>query len=293
MAKLSHQLEYIAARILKGLVTVMSASAADRFGRGMGTIGYYLLSKRRDIALENLQHATCVDLTDEEKLGVIENVFQNICHTYIDLARFKKLGHEGLKRIVSGNAEPYLEEINNYGKGGIVVSAHFGNWELQASWVNALGYKLDGIAKTQSNPLINDLVQQLRREMHVTVIQSRRGNLREIFKSLQQKRLVMIVADQHDPSGNLILDFFGRPAAIAKGPAAFAVRFDCPLMPLLMRREAYDRHVITAAKPIYPPQSGDVEKDIIDMTKEYLRFFEEVIATYPDQWLWTHRRWKV
>ncbi|MBI5265795.1 MAG: lipid A biosynthesis acyltransferase, partial [candidate division Zixibacteria bacterium] len=62
---------------------------------------------------------------------------------------------------------------------------------------------------------------------------------------------------------------------------------------MLLRRERYDRHVVMAGPAIYPPNSGDEEKDIVFMTEAYTRFFEECIRKYPDQWLWTHRRWKL
>jgi KDO2-lipid IV(A) lauroyltransferase len=80
---------------------------------------------------------------------------------------------------------------------------------------------------------------------------------------------------------------------MAKGPALFAVRCGSPILPFLLRRERYDRHVIMAGDPIYPPESGDLEADILAMTEAYTRFFEDGIREYPDQWMWTHRRWKV
>jgi KDO2-lipid IV(A) lauroyltransferase len=61
----------------------------------------------------------------------------------------------------------------------------------------------------------------------------------------------------------------------------------------VLRRERYDRHVVLAGPAIYPPNSGDEEKDIALMTRAYTGFFEESIRKYPDQWLWTHRRWKL
>jgi KDO2-lipid IV(A) lauroyltransferase len=88
------------------------------------------------------------------------------------------------------------------------------------------------------------------------------------------------------------MDFFGRPASIARGPALFAIRCGCPVIPLLLRRERHDRHVLIAGELIYPPKSGDEEADVRSMTARYVKFIEENIRRYPDQWLWTHNRWK-
>ena len=114
-----------------------------------------------------------------------------------------------------------------------------------------------------------------------------------VFRSLKANRFVTILADQHAPASRVIIDFFGRPASVATGPALFAIRCDCPILPHVLIRENYDRHRVLKGPAIYPPHSGDREADISSMTMAYTGFLEETIRQHPDQWLWTHRRWKV
>ncbi|MFQ5454484.1 MAG: lysophospholipid acyltransferase family protein, partial [Candidatus Zixiibacteriota bacterium] len=119
------------------------------------------------------------------------------------------------------------------------------------------------------------------------------STLRDVIKALHANQFIGIVADQHDPSEKLILDFFGRKATVPRGPALFAIKTGCPILPYLLRRERYDRHVIIPCKPIYPPDNKDLEAGIREMSLTYLKFFEDTIRKYPDQWMWTHRRWKI
>lgn len=164
---------------------------------------------------------------------------------------------------------------------------------MLGSLATALGYEMNAIAAVQHNPLIDRMVTRLRQATGIKIIPIRASTLRDVFRALKANRFIGIVPDQHDPAEGLVLDFFGRQATVPRGPAVFAIKAGCPILPYMMRRERYDCHVVIPGEPVYPPQSGDMEKDIRDMSLTYLTFFESVIRQYPDQWMWTHRRWKL
>jgi KDO2-lipid IV(A) lauroyltransferase len=151
---------------------------------------------------------------------------------------------------------------------------------------------MDFLMGTQHNEKIDKMLVGFRKAMGVGVIQLSTST-RSVFKALKQNHLTGLVADQHASSGGVAVQFFGRPAATPRGPALFAIRANCPLLPMMLHRERYDRHTVIKGIPIYPPNTGDEEADIAAMTIEYTKFFESVIRKYPDQWLWTHRRWKL
>ncbi len=292
MARLSHRLEYLAAVAGVTLANSLSARAADSLGAGLGSVAYLLWRSRRRVATDNLKHAFGAALTDTEIRDVVKRVFRNIGRTVVEFARFRTLGRDGAERIVIGECRDMLERIHAEGKGALFITAHFGNWELLGGWPAALGFPVDFLVGEQHNAQVDRLLNGFRRQMGVGIIPLRTG-IRGIFRSLKSNRFACVVADQHAPSGYVIVDFFGRKAATPKGPAAFAVKAGCPLTPFLMRRERYDRHVIIPGDPIYPPDSGDQDEDIRRMTQAYTDFFEKGIRQYPDQWMWTHRRWKL
>jgi len=292
VAKLSHRLEYLAARLGMGLACSLSPRLADSFGATLGGIFHSLAGKRRAIATDNLKQALGNRLSDDEIKGIVERVFENIGRTLIEVSRFGRLTPDGMREIIVGEGEKHIHRANEEGKGAVFLTAHFGNWELLGQWAGIHGMAIDLLTGTQHNALIDEMMNKQRRKLGAGVIPLQ-TSLRGVFKALKANHLIGTAADQHAPAQSLIMEFFGRQASIPQGPAAFAVRAGCPILPYLMRRERHDRHVVIAGEPIYPPISGDNEADIRDMTARGMRFFEDVITRYPDQWMWTHRRWKI
>ena len=291
MAKLSHEIEYLATLLGVKLAQAMPAGLADSFGATLGSLVHFALASRRRITHDNLVRALGESLSDTERKLVVKNVFRNTGRTLIEFARLGRLVKGGLDDLIVDDGLNHLERVHTEGRGGIVVTAHFGSFELFGAWVGTRGYPMDFLTGVQHNQKVNNLLNGFRREIGVGLISIDR-TLRPVFKALRSNRLIGLIADQHAPSG-VVVGFFGRPAATPKGPAAFAVKAKAPILPFVMRRERHDRHVVMAGDPIYPPGSGDDEQDIIAMTSAYTRFFEDCIRKYPDQWLWTHRRWKV
>ncbi|MFH1373896.1 MAG: lysophospholipid acyltransferase family protein [bacterium] len=292
MARLSHHIEYGFTWLGVKLAGLMSARAADVFGATLGRLAYILLASRRHIAYDNLRRSLGDTVSPEETQAIVRRVFENIGRTLIEFARFGRIKPAGTRKIVVGDGEEHLQQTRREGRGGLVVTAHFGNWELLGSWVAAAGYPMDFLVGTQHNQKVDRLFNDFRRQMGVGIV-SLKTSARGVFKCLRANRIAGLVSDQHASSGGVVVNFLGRPAATPRGPAAFAIRAGCPLLPFLIRRERYDRHVVMAGTPVYPPNSGNEEKDIETMTKAYTKFFEDGIRRYPDQWMWTHRRWKL
>lgn len=292
MAGLTHSVEFLAARIGLGLAQALPAGPADRLGAGLGSAACRLLASRRRLAFDNIKQALGGQLTDSEIDAIVKRVFQNIGRTLVEVARFEKLDAERIRAQITPAGLDTIEAARRQGRGAIIGTAHFGNWEIMGVFPAVFGIPSDTLAIQQHNLKINRLIINLRQSMGVRILEVP-ANARQVFRSLNENRVVIIAADQHAAAGTLVMDFFGRPAAVARGPALFALRRKCPLIPMLLRRERYDRHVVIAGDAIYPPASGDEESDLRSMTAAYLKFLEKHIAAWPDQWLWTHNRWKL
>lgn len=290
MAKLKHLIEYAAVRILAFWAQLLSARWADRLGAGLGTLVYHLAAGRRKIAGDNIRSTIGKSFAESEIESLTKKVFQNIGRTLIEIARFENLKSEEVSKIVEGDSS-ILKKIYDEGKGGIILTAHFGNWELLGTWPAVMGYPMHFLVGTQHNLEVDELLNSFRKKMGVGII-SLAGSLRSIFKALKANHFVGIAADQHAPAG-IRINFLGREASHARGPALFSIRTGAPICPFLIRRERFDKHIIISGEPIYPPNSGDEEKDIRTITLAFARFCEENIRLYPEQWMWTHRRWKL
>ena len=291
MAKLSHNLEYLLALTGISLAQLLSPRVADSFAAGLGSFAHAILTSRRRIAIENLARAMGDTLSAKEIEAITRRVFQNTGRTLVEFSRFGKCLQTMLDDYIVDDGLEHMQAVHDEGHGVVIVVPHFGSWELFGAWVATRGFPMDIITGVQHNEKVDRLLRGFRTEIGVGMIPVNRS-VRGVFKSLKANRFVGLISDQHAPSG-VVVKFFGRPAATPKGPAAFAVKAGAPVLPFMMRRERYDRHVVMAGEPIKSPASGDDEADIVAVTQEYTKFFESCIRQYPDQWLWTHRRWKV
>jgi len=288
---LSHEIEYFFTLLGVRLAQALPVRLAESFGAALGSLAHLVLASRRRITHENLRRAMRETLSETDRDLIVKQVFKNTGRTLIEFARLGRTIETGLDSIIIGDGLDQMKAVHDKGKGGIVVTAHFGSFELFGAWVGSRGFPMDFLTGVQHNEKVNRLLNGFRREIGVGLISIDRS-LRPAFKALKANRFIGMIADQHAPSG-VTVDFFGRPAATPKGPAAFAVKSGAPLLPFVMRRESAERHVVMAGDPIYPKATGDDEADIHTLTTAYTKYFEHCIRQYPDQWLWTHRRWKV
>jgi len=291
MAKLSHNIEYAITLFGVKLAQMLSPKGADNLGAGLGSLAHLLAGSRRKICRENLSKSLGDEFTEKEIIEITQRVFKNIGRTLVEFSRFGVTSQERVKEIIIGDGIKNIEEAFKNGRGGIITTAHFGCWEMLGAWFGCMGYPMNFLVGTQHNAKVDNLFIEFRKSMDVGIIPLK-SSIRGVFKALKANNLVGLVADQHTGSG-LPIDFLGRKAAAAIGPASFAVKIGSPVLPYLMRRESYDRHVIMAGKPLYPDKNNDPEDEINRITIECNKFFEEGIREYPDQWMWTHRRWKI
>lgn len=291
MARLSHYAEFLVVRGLTAWAQALSPERADRLGAGIGRLAYRLLSSRRAIAQDNLDHAFGFSLAADARDALIRRVFENTGRTLVELARFPLITADWLDRAIEPHGADILQKALDGGRGGVVVTPHFGNWELLGVYSRHWGFPVEVLVTTQHNLLVDRHLTSLRERAGVAIIRAG-SSVRRLFKALKENKLIAFAADQHATSGDLVVTFFGRPAAAPEGPALMAIRAGAPILPFCMRRDRFDRHVIMPGPAIYPPNSGDEKADIRLMTEHYMRHFETVIRAYPDQWLWTHRRWK-
>lgn len=292
MASVSDILEYLGLRLVWLIANLLSARTADRFGAMMGRIVFSVYGSRREITKQNLKMALGDEYDHDRITAISKGVFENIGRTLIETCRLKKLGREGVINLIEADSGRIFEKIGADGKGALTLTAHFGNWELMGAWLATVGPQTSFLVATQHNSLVDKILEDSRASFGVDIIHTD-SSLKDVFRNLRNGGFLVILADQHAPGESYVREFFGRPASIARGPALFSIRTGCPIVPLVLLRERYDRHVVLTAEHIYPPNSGDEEADVEYIMNRYTKFLETVIREHPEQWLWTHRRWKV
>jgi len=290
--KITYRIEYAVARACLALLRAMPPAAASNFGGFLGrSIGPLLPPSA--VAYANLKVAM-PELDETARRRVVRGVWENLGRTVAELPHLANLQRD----TPSG---PGFEVRNEHiikriaAEGGPVVfcSAHIGNWEFLQMAAASLGLPFAGIYRAAANPLMNNLIQQLRgaagaRDQPL-FSKGSTGARRAMAHIARGGRLALLV-DQKMNDG-IEARLFGLPAMTAPAAAAFALRVRCPVVCGHVERIGPARLCLVAEEPLELPDSGDRQADIALLTQRINDQLERWIRARPESWLWLHRRW--
>ncbi|MBU3911339.1 MAG: mitochondrial fission ELM1 family protein [Candidatus Omnitrophica bacterium] len=283
-------LGFVAVKALAALFFCASPGFALWIGRRIGDIAYAVNIKRRSIAYANLK-AAFPEKKSRELKKINRAHFQNLVMSVVEFFKLPAIA----KRYLDDHAEvrnfERIDEALDKGKGIIILAGHFGNWEMASLAVSSRGHVLTVFVREQKHKRLNDLLNSYRRKTGCRVI-TKGFSIREIIKTLHGNGIVAILMDQDAGPNGVFVDFFGRPASTAPGAMAFAIKTGATILPTFVRRPAFNKHEIIMNEPFSLVSGKDKDKDIKEYLKKISAVLESYIRKFPDQWLWSHKRWK-
>ena len=258
-------------------------------GSGLAKIFGPLLRSKRIIE-KNLK--ICFKNVDQKKIKKISlGMWDNIGRTfseYVFLNNFQK-NHNHLIKL---NGTEYLDEIKNSNKPVVFVSGHLSNFELLGTKLNQCGIRFCAIYRPLNNIFLNPIMEYLRLKYVCPImIKKGRSNIRELLNKIKSGYSVIIIADQRTSEGKKI-EFFNCPALTTTIPAQISLKYNCKIVPLRMERLSYNNFEMTIYKPFEYKKSDNYEKDTYNLTLQVNKQLEKMILKRPEQWLWSHNRWK-
>ncbi len=259
---------------------------AERFGEALGRGLYRLSRKHRERALRNLELAFPA-MSPAERIALSKLVFEHFGRIAADFMASGQLTKEELDRSCEIVGLEHLRSAQSVGKGVLLITGHFGNWERAAAWMSSRGYKLGVVARDTSESATNELLQRLRSASGTDVI-SRGNSTRRILEKLRRNEMVAILPDQN--SGEAYLPFFGKLAGTVLGPGVLHERTGAPVIPAWCVWLGPGRYRIMI-EPALTSQPGFSIKGE-GMMRSINDALERIIRQYPEQWLWFHDRWK-
>ncbi len=291
MRKFRYRIEYGILAVVKLIANVLPERASQAAGALTGRLIYFIWRKRRTIAIDNIRRSHVALLSERDASCIAQETFVNMGRTAFEILRLgRTVQSKFLERIEINGAE-WLQWASEQGRGAVLVSGHFGNWEIFGACARSLGYPVDFVVKPVRNPLVDAMYNRCRAKMGVGIIHTQTAT-RAIISALQRKRFVAILADQYAGADGVVIDFLGRPASTPRGPAALALKFGCPLITGVLERLEHGRFRAVIEAPIEFPATDDSEEAVRSITQEIARRLEVHIRRVPGQWLWTHRRWR-
>ncbi len=250
-----------------------------------------LISKRdRDAITANLKIITPV--ADRKMIAVYrKNIFRNFAKYMVDFFRFSIIQKADIENDIEFSGLDIVDSALKKSKGVIVLTAHIANWELGGIAMALLGYPIVCVALTHRNKKINDFFIKQRENKGFSVIPLGNAAFRSL-QALKKNKVLALAGDRDFTQSGIVIDFFGKPTIIPKGPAAFSLKTGSPLLIGILSRKPNDKFSFVYEGPITIDASGDEEKDIIALSKKFVAVFERYIRKNPDQWLMFRRFWE-
>jgi len=286
----THKVEYALARSLEKAVSTMPERASDAFGRSIGRT-IYRLGLRRDTVEENLRIAF-PDEPDSWREEVMRASYEHLGREVAAMLRLSKLDPGAVVERTTTIGWDALEESLALGRGVLLVTGHYGNWEIAAAAVAARGVPIAAIVRRQGNRIVDERLQKVRKRLGVENIYQSEAPKR-VPRILRENGVVGIVGDQDARRSGIFVPFFGRPASTHRGPALFALRLNAPVFSCVARRLPGDdvRYEVAGEKVPFTP-TGILDDDVAALTTELAARLEGQIRKDPSQYFWFHKRWK-
>ncbi|TCL64788.1 KDO2-lipid IV(A) lauroyltransferase [Hydrogenispora ethanolica] len=290
---LKNWLEFFALQAFLWFTRIMPFSWSCWVGKQLGKMAYQVLTSRRQLTIENIREAQGQGfLTGINVNELACKVWENIGQVGSEFFYFYSRGFDALRKRVTISGEANLRQVLAQRKGAILIVAHLGNWELLGLALSALGYPLTPLVKTQTNPLVDRVIQAKRQSAGIKVVPRERF-LRQIVLALRNNEIVPFLIDQSQAGQRGVrVQVFGRTASLPPGAAEFALKTGAPVIFAYLVREEGNRYRVVISEEIELSKTGDYAEDLVANTAYYIGMVQEVVTHYPEQWLWMHKLWE-
>ncbi len=261
-----------------------------------GRFIYKYLPYRRPVILENLNRVYGANVSQDQIKALAQAHYSHLLSLFKELIAFRFLSDARKKALVRVEGVPEMIEAFEAGRGILILTGHFGNFEV--STVAGIEHfpQVKGRIHFLRRPIkpkwLSDMLTRRFNQAGFGVV-GRRGSLEEIVSTIEKGDAIVFPFDQfaRKPEG-IAVEFFGHAAGTYKSMAVIALATGAPVMPAASWREPDGTHVLKFWPALQPVLDDDVGAEITRNTRAYNEALELAIVRHPEQWWWVHRRWK-
>ena len=288
--------KYWAFRGLSWLSRIVPLRLAYWVGTAVGDVVYFTWKQHSANAVSNMRRV----LGDTADWRLVKEVardsFRNYAKTIVDFLRLPYLDAEDIHKAVPlAEGWENLDKALGKGKGVLVVSAHFGNWDLAGALLGSYGLPLHAVADSFGTKKMDERIRSTREKYGVKIIKVETGSLKQIFAALKRNEIVVLVVDRpHGPGDGVPVQFFGETAYFPAGSAAIALKTGAAIVLGYCARSKGDKTFHGAFEPPLEYEhllTGDKEADIQIIMQQVVNRIESIIRRYPDQWYMFRQMW--
>ena len=286
-------LVYVLVRIVDAIVQIIGPDCALYHARRLGRLWWAADRKHRQIALTNLANSF-PEWTEARRQAVGRASFESlVCFAVDVLLTPRRITPTGWQRHVRlAGFKPVLELLLTPNQPVIMLTAHYGNFEIIGYTFATLGFATVSVARPVDNAYLNDFILGVR-ERHGQEILYKRGATGSMQDVLSTGGVLCFIADQNAGQKGEFVQFFGRPASTYKSIGLLAIQYNAPIVVGCARRQGRGFHYeIGLQEIIYPAQWQGQPDELHWITQRFSDAIESFVRHTPEEYWWLHRRWK-
>ena len=286
MKKIIYFIEFLFVEFLFIICRVIGFRSASNLGFFIGKNFGNFFRKKKSI-IENLHKSKIViNISDNQFVNNVLGNYGRILAEYPFLKDFRK---NKLEQFISIDGIENLDKIKINKKPVVFISGHFNNFELMAMQIEKHGINLAAIYRPLNNVFLNKTMERIRSK-YICRNQIRKGRsgTRQILANLKKGNSIALMIDQRVTEG-IKIDFFGNLASTTTIPAQIIKKYQCDLVPIYIERFEKFNFRMYVSQPI----TINSEKSQKEISENLNTILEKMILKSPDQWIWTHNRWKI
>lgn len=292
-----YRAEYVLVLFLLHVARSMSPRFAWTFARGIGEVLYRLRVRRK--TLERNLSIAFPELSERARARIGREMFRHFASMVIDIMFQRRMVRKSnfYERFeFTGWSRDYLERWGEEGMRRrstrvMFLTAHLGNWELASGFFSLLGVRIAPVYRSPQNPFLDSLLREIRLDSQYDVIE-RRGAVHAMLEHLDQGGNIGFLFDQEAGYG-IYVPFFGRDACTHKTPAVLVRDYGVKIfLGFMVRRGDFLNYEARGELLDLQSVSDDRNEDFHRIVADLMGRVEVEIREHPEQYLWTHRRWK-
>ncbi len=285
-------LVYLVVRVVICVIQTISMESCEQVARLLAWLAVDVIRIRYKTVDENLKHAF-PEWGEEKRRQVAREMWEHLVLMVCEIAHAPRKIHRSNWRqhIILTNLEPQTRAMLSE-RPCVLLSAHFGNFEVGAFAAGLFGFPTYSIARPLDNPFINEYMNEFRGMYGQTILPKERVAT-QVACLLDEGANLALLGDQAAGAKGCWIDFFGRPASYHKALATFPLSSGAPLVLVDTRRVAGPMRFELRVLGVYDPATDTgPRKSIQEVTQWYNDHLEKAVRESPEQYWWVHRRWK-
>lgn len=289
--EIKRQLVYYFVCALVGFIRLFPRRVAIGLMRALGRAAFFLIKSRRRRMMKHLTAAFGHEKSSEEINRIARQVFIHIVTAAADAIRIPRISRNEMNKMITIEGREHLDRETKNGKSAILLTAHFGNWELLAAWLVRSGYKLKVVGAPNHDLRLDSLISDNRNSAGYFNI-TRGSSTRDIIRAIHDGYFMGMLIDQDTKVEGVFVKFFNQWAHTAIGPVVLAQKYGLKIIPVFMRLNSDLTYHLEVQEPLDLESSGNKDHDLVVNTQKCSDVYEKMIRRYPEQWVWFHKRWK-